>query len=454
MPEVPIMPKKHTVTSGDRDGRVDLRKGRRSERSREAVPNLGSGRRALDDSATVGELSKATLAHITTVPMSLWAFFGGQIGYMKSQGLEVHGVSSPGPLLQDFANREGVPVHAVTMSRGISPLADMGAVVRLWLLLRRIRPDLVHAHTPKAALLGMIAACLARAPVRIYHMHGLRLTAMKGAPRLLLAWTERLTCALAHQVLCVSPSVRTAAMDLHLCAGGKIKVLAHGSINGVDAARAFNPSVVGEAARGLARANWRIPANATVIGFVGRLVRDKGVEELVESWRALREEFPDLYLLLVGPFEALDPVSPATERLLREDARVRLTGENWDTPALYATMDVFVLPTHREGFPLVPLEAAAMGLPVVGTRALGCVDAVEDGVTGALVMPGDVKGLTDALRVYLHNPRLRREHGANGRERVLRDYRPETIWRATYDEYARLLSLRRTATAADDGPAR
>jgi glycosyltransferase involved in cell wall biosynthesis len=378
------------------------------------------------------------LVHITTIPMS-FVFLTGQTGYMKARGFEVYWVSAPRELMQRFSAQEQVPAYAVEMPRRIAPLRDLAAVFRIWRRLRQLRPQIVHAHTPKGGLLGMISAKLGRVPVRIYSIRGLPFMTASGYKRKLLWWSERIACLLAHQVFCVSRSLSAVAVKEGLCPAEKMKVLLQGSGNGVDAIKRFNPSRMGESTRQETRASYGIPADALVVGFVGRLVRDKGVVELAEAWKVLRTDFLSLHLLIVGPFEPQDPVPPVVEKLLRADPRIHLTGEEWNTPPLYAAMDVAALPTYREGFPNVPLEAAAMGLPVVATRIPGCVDAIQEGVTGTLVPPGDAKALTDAIRRYLNDPELRYQHGQAGRERVLRDFRQEDIWEAVYQEYIRLL---------------
>ncbi|HEX6039714.1 glycosyltransferase, partial [Longimicrobium sp.] len=329
-------------------------------------------------------MSPIRLVHLTTIPMSL-TFLRGQPGYLAGRGVEVTAVSSPDPELAEFGAREGVPVHGVRMLRRISPLHDLAALSRIVRVLRRVRPHIVHAHTPKGGLLGMIGAWAARVPVRVYHMRGLPLTTATGGKRRLLRATERVSCRLAHRVLCVSPSLRDVALAEGLCPPEKITVPAGGSGQGVDAAGRFDPARLPAGTRASVRADFGIPADATVVGFVGRVVRDKGVAELAEAWAALRAEFPGARLLLVGPFEPQDPLPAETEGALRGDPSVVLAGEDWDTPRLYAAMDVVVLPSYREGFPNVPLEAAAMELPVVSTRVPGCVDAVADGETGTLV---------------------------------------------------------------------
>jgi glycosyltransferase involved in cell wall biosynthesis len=210
----------------------------------------------------------------------------------------------------------------------------------------------------------------------------------------------------------------------------------------VDSDGRFNPDRLDVEARIATRRRLNLPSNAVVVGFVGRIVRDKGIVELAEAWQRLRDRHPEARLLLVGPFEPQDPIPSATERLLREDPRVCLVGLDWNTAPLYAAMDVVVLPTYREGFPNVPLEAGAMGLPVVATTVPGCVDAVVDGVTGTLVAPQDAEGLERAVTAYLADELKRRRHGTAGRERVRRDFRQEHIWEALHTTYRQLLRAR------------
>ena len=378
------------------------------------------------------------LIHVTTVPQSL-RFVAGQAAYMRAKGFESHAVSSPGASLTQFAIEESVTVHPVSMARRITPLRDLVALFQLWRLFRALRPHIVHAHTPKGGLLGMLAARLARVPVRIYHMHGLPFITATGLTRRILMATERVSCQMASQVLCVSRSVRSMAVDLDLSPPEKIHVLLEGSCNGVDAETEFNPDRLNPSVPDDTRRRYGIPSVATVIGFVGRFARAKGLVELSGAWGTLRNEHSDLHLLLIGPEEPGDPPPPGLLERLREDPRVHFVGENWDTPPLYSAMDILVLPTHREGFPIVLLEAAAMALPIVATRVTGCIDAVQDGVTGMLVPPYDAASLAGAFRMYLHDGELRRRHGAAARDRVLREFRPEEIWQAVYQEYVQCL---------------
>ncbi|HOS44704.1 MAG TPA: glycosyltransferase, partial [Armatimonadota bacterium] len=220
--------------------------------------------------------------------------------------------------------------------------------------------------------------------------------------------------------------------------------------NGVDAEGRFNPDALDPATRATLRERHGIPLDATAIGFVGRVVRDKGLIELAGAWTTLREQFPALRLLICGRIEPQDPLPPAVLAMLQDDPRVHLIGEVTDVPGYLMAMDILCLPTYREGFPNVPLEAAAMRLPVVATRIPGCVDAVAEGDTGLLVPPYDAEALAEALGRYLADPALRQAHGLAGYARVRRDFRPQAIWEAIYGEYRALLAARGITACVPD----
>ena len=276
----------------------------------------------LDPGLTPVPNATIRIAHVITIPES-FGLMRGQLSYMAARGVAISAISSPGEALDALAERERVPVYAVPMARRITPFADAVAILRIYRVLRQIRPDIVHAQTPKAGLLGTIAAWLARVPVRIYHIRGMPLTVATGMRRAMLLVTERIACGLASQVLCVSHSLRDVAVAEGLCPAGKIKVLGGGSSNGVDADERYNPQRVGSR-RETIRSELSLPERAIVVGFVGRIVRDKGVIELTRAWSKIREEFPDLYLLVAGRFEDQDPIPDDVGAVLRTDPRVRV----------------------------------------------------------------------------------------------------------------------------------
>lgn len=374
------------------------------------------------------------LVHVTTVPATLH-FFCRLVEYVQAKGFTVSAVSSPGPHLDDFGASLGVDVHAVPMGRRISPLRDAVSLVRLVVALAKLRPDVVHATTPKAGLLGTIAARLVGAKVML-SVFGLPQMTRTGTMKRLLDATTRLSCRLAHRVWCDSYSIRDHLIAERLCKAEKIFVAGSGSVSGVDAVRFDRDRY--DAAQ--ARAEWGVPPDAFLLGFVGRIVRDKGIHELAEAWRMLSARHPDMHLMLIGEPEASDPVSPEIDRFLRNDPRVHFTGQQREVAPLLAAMDVFVMPSYREGFGVTNIEAAALRLPVVSTRIPGCVDSVVDGATGTLVPVHDAAALAAAIEHYHASPELRARHGEAGRQRVLAEFKPERVWSDVAAVYESLLS--------------
>jgi glycosyltransferase involved in cell wall biosynthesis len=378
---------------------------------------------------------------VTHIASAAWAlsYVRGQAAFMRERGIALSAITSASPQLESFGAAEGIATHAVDIQRRITPIGDLRSVWALARHLRRTRPAIVHGHTPKGGLLGMLAATLARVPGRVYTLHGLVHVTATGPTRRLLMASDRIACALADRVLCVSESVREVAIADGICPEGKIVVLGAGSATGVDAEGAFNPASVSAADRDRARARHGIGRDDLVVGFVGRIVRDKGIEPLAEAWRAVSARRPEARLLLIGPIEARDAVPAAVLAALREDPSVILAGEDYHLAPAFAIMDLLALPTYREGFGNVLIEAAAMEVPTVAARIPGVVDAVVDGVTGTLVPPGDARALAGAIERYLADAELRSRHGRAGRERVLRAFRPRDVWEGIWREYLALL---------------
>lgn len=378
------------------------------------------------------------IVEVTTAPQTL-GFFAEHIDYLKERAFEIHLVSAPGEKALKLAGSKGIPFHPVPMTRSITPGADIGALIALCGIFKRIRPDLVHSHTPKAGFLGTLAARTVGVPAVFLSLFGLPQMTLRGGRRVLLDMLTRTACHLAHRVWVDSPSMREYVIERVLCSPAKAVTIGNGSVNGVDAVGTFSPEKRGRLDREKIRNALGIPINALVLGYVGRIVRDKGMHELALAWKALKAARRDLRLLIIGDLEENDPILPEDRALFQSDPSILMPGFSSDIPGYMAAMDVFVMPSYREGFGVTNIEAAAMGLPVVSTSIPGCIDSVRDGITGTLVCPRDATGLIKAVGKYLDDPKLRVAHGAAGRERVLREFQPETIWNGLYEEYRHLL---------------
>lgn len=382
------------------------------------------------------------LLYIATVPATLRNFLDGQNSFMRARGLELFAAASPGPALEELKERDGVRVYPVEIAREIRPLQDLRAFVQLCRVIREVEPDLLHVSTPKAALLGALAGVLCRVPARLFLIRGLATENEVGLRRTVYRLAEALTAACCHEVVAVSPSLLEFARRERIVREGTGKVAGHGMSNGIDVER-FDPARVDPV-----DLESFLPASKPRperwLGFVGRLTKDKGVEDLAAAWERLRERYPDWGLILVGRWSEHDPVAPEVRARLEADPRVVLPGLRRDVPEWLSNMDVFVFPSHgTEGFPNSPMEAAAMQLPVVATRVVGCVDAVEDGITGMLVPPRDVENLAEAVGGYMDSPTLRERHGEAGRSRVVRRFRRDQVWVGLHSIYAELLESKR-----------
>ncbi len=371
------------------------------------------------------------LIGVTTQELCL--ILGARLRVLRRAGFHVVLVSGPGALLERTASRLGVESIALPMRRSIAPLADLLALVRLWWILGRRKPDLVEFSTPKAGLLGMIAAKLRGVPRRVYLLRGLKLERSRGFKRWILLTAERVACSCAHVVLCNSNSLRAEALALSLAPAGKLLVLGEGSSNGVDVER-FSPGPSD------VRGKFGISSEASVVGFVGRLTRDKGLPELIQAFDRILAADPSAHLLLVGWFDrAEDALDAALRARILSHPRIHSTGFISDTAPYYRAMDVMVLPTWREGFPNAVLEAAASGIPVVTTESTGARDAVVAEVTGLLIPPGYPEAIYESVIKLLRDPERRFYMGRAARAWVVEHYSEERVLALTANYYLSLL---------------
>jgi glycosyltransferase involved in cell wall biosynthesis len=377
------------------------------------------------------------LIGVTTQELCL--ILGARLSVLRRAGFHVVLVSGPGELLERMASRLGVECIALPMRRYIAPLADLLALVRLWWILGNQKPDIVEFSTPKAGLLGMIAARLRSLPRRVYMLRGLKLERSSGFKRWILLTAERVACACAHVVLCNSKSLRAEALALGLAPAGKLLVLGEGSSNGVDVER-FSPGPTA------VRDKFSIPREAPVVGFVGRLTRDKGLPELIEAFDRILLAEPAMYLLLVGWFDAAeDALNAELRSRILNHPRIHCTGFVSDAAPYYRAMDVMVLPTWREGFPNAVLEAAASGIPVVTTESTGARDAVIPEVTGLLIPPGYPEAIYESVVKLLRDPERRFHMGRAGRAWVMEHYSEERVLALTASYYLSLFETQPSA---------
>ena len=377
---------------------------------------------------------------ITTTVAQTLSFFKGQPRQWNEK-FDVCAISSEFDELKQFAEEEGIKYKYIPMKRKISLFADIASLFRwIWLLLKE-RPNIVHGNTPKAALLSMIAAWLTRRPVRIYMLHGLRYQTTQGRLRRVLLVIERLTCNCATHIICVSEGVRRKLEGDGLCKEGEATVIGYGTAGGIDTERFSTEAIKGLP---LVREQLRIPSGDFVFCFVGRIVKEKGINELVTAFDRLSQENNNVNLLLVGPSEKnLDPIAKETDELIAKNKRIYAVGKQNDVRPWLIASNAFVLPSYREGVGMVLLEANAMGVPCIASDIIGCNDVVVDGVNGEFVASQNTEALYKKMREWIANPEKVAMMAATSRSHVLNHYEQSYVRNNAFDYCIQFLNAKK-----------
>ena len=371
----------------------------------------------------------------STVPTSLDIFCRGLLRELKeTDGYDVIAVSSPGKELDDIRDREGVRTYAVKMERHISPLQDIKSLLGLIRVFRKEKPQLVHSITPKAGLLSMLAAWVCRVPVRLHTFTGLVFPTAKGLKQKILIFTDRLTCACATHVVPEGQGVRNDLVKYKITRK-PLKVLGHGNIRGIDLTYYDRtPEVMTQVTK------IRKEGLLTFI-FIGRLVGDKGINELVSAFSALNNKYPGTRLLLVGSQEqTLDPLRHDTLIEIENNPAIEAVGRKDDVRPWLAASDVFVFPSYREGFPNVVIEAGAMGLPSIVTDINGSNEIVIDGENGIIIPPRQTNPLYKAMEFFITDAGFASRLSSNARELISSRFEQGYVRQCLKDYYKEILS--------------
>lgn len=378
------------------------------------------------------------ICRVATVPFFVAHHLKSQIKATAAAGHEVVIVSSSGPQLMQLVKELGVQAHPILIRRMVSPISDLRSLIAMYRYFSKERFDIVHSTTPKAGLLCAVAAFLARVPIRLHTFTGQPWARLARPMRWLVKHGDRMIVWLNTKCYADSCSQADFLVAEGVAAPGRIAVLGGGSLGGVDLIQ-FNPDRW-KTRHAEIRKEMGIPPGAKIITFIGRVTRDKGIGELVAAFKRLINSGINAYLLLVGPFEPeRDPLPDEVEEQIRHETRIKTVGYSAEPERYMSVSDVFCLPSYREGFGNVVIEAAAMGVPTVGTRIVGLVDSIVDGETGILVPPREVGALADALSRMLSDEALRTRMGKAAQERARTLYDSNTVNRFLLGEYEILL---------------
>lgn len=380
---------------------------------------------------------RTRVAHVTTVDLSLRYLLLNQLQRIQDEGYEVFGISADGPDVS-VLEANGIPHFAVPMTRRFTPLADLRCLWELVRIMRREKFDVVHTHTPKAGLLGQLAARLAGVPVVANTLHGFYFhDGTKSATRRFYVWTERIAAKCSDTILSQNREDMATAVTERIASPDQLKWLG----NGVDVTR-FDRRRIADATLEALRREIGIDSGAPVVGFVGRLVEEKGILDLLQAAKTVVEAIPNTQFLIIGPSDEVKPdaLRPDVAELYGVVDNCRFVGLRNDMPELYALMDVLVLPSYREGFPRAPMEASAMGVPAIVTDIRGCRETVDHGENGLLFPAGNANALAQSLIALLEDDERRAKMGATGRQIAEDRFDEQKVFDRVLSEYERLLT--------------
>ena len=380
---------------------------------------------------------KNKIIRITTDPIALKVLLKDQLKFM-GRYYEVVAVASEGQNLSDVQNDEGVRCISVNMTRRISPLKDFFSLVKMILLINKERPDIVHTHTPKAGIIGMLASLICKVPHRLHTVAGLPLMQASGFKRKLLLFVEELTYACATKVYPNSFRLKEYLVQNIRVSEAKLKVIGFGSSNGIDAGFFDYTDEVKISAVGLKKMHQL--DHCFVFVFVGRIVKDKGIDELLKAFQEVNLEFTDTRLLIVGYEESLlDPISDCSKNILKKNSNVISVGFQSDVRPFLAASNCFVFPSYREGFPNAVLQACSMGIPCIVTDINGCNEIIQSEYNGLLVDAKDVNTLRRAMKRFLVDTALSKKLSRSARASVIEKYDRHKFHELLLSEYNEML---------------
>ena len=377
------------------------------------------------------------------MPISFKVLLKGQLRFMASNGFDVKGVSSEGEELREVRENEGIVMEAINMSRKITPFQDLKSLWKMWNFLRKEKPQIVHTHTPKAGIIGMLAARLAGVPHRLHTVAGLPLMEATGIKRKILNFVEKLTYSSATRVYPNSKGLYDFILQNNFTQSNKLKIIANGSSNGINTTF-FSPAQVSEIEKVALREKLNIQPDDFVFVFVGRIVSDKGINELIKAFSELQtaenNELTGIKLLLVGGLESdLDPLNPETLAEINQNKDIISAGFQQDVRPFFAISDALAFPSYREGFPNVVMQAGAMGLPSIVSDINGCNEIIVEGENGLIIPSKNVEKLKEKMLTLARDKNLYIKLKENSRRMIENRYEQSVVWKALLEEYEGLL---------------